>query len=104
MGDFNEDERKATAMEQATRQMLREQVDDILLKLTERERQILQMRYGLTDDQPRTLEEVVKAFGITRQGIRQIETRILRKVRYARYRASQLSGYLEGPSEGKVTA
>ena len=75
LGDFIEDERTATPMEEASRQMLKEQVEDILGKLTERERQILQMRYGLTDDRPRTLEEVAKAFGITRERIRQIETR-----------------------------
>jgi RNA polymerase primary sigma factor len=80
--EFTKDERTATPMEEASRQMLREQVDDILLKLTERERQILQMRYGLTDDRPRTLEEGTKAFGITRERIRQIETRILRKLRH----------------------
>src|SRR5205085_316785 len=76
-------------------EMLTEQVDDILAKLTERERHILQMRYGLTDDRPRTLEEVARAFGITRERIRQIETRILRKLRYARYGASKLRGYLD---------
>src|SRR5207247_3569987 len=74
LGDFIEDERTATPMEEASRQMLREQVDDILLKLTERERQILQMRYGLTSDRPNTLEEVAKACGITSERIRQIET------------------------------
>ena len=95
LGDFIEDDRAATPMEEASRQMLKEQVDDILCKLTERERQILQMRYGLTDDRPRTLEEVAKAFGITRERIRQIETRILRKLRYARYGASKLRGYLD---------
>lgn len=95
LGDFIEDERAATPMEEASRQMLKEQVDDILGKLTERERQILQMRYGLSDDRPRTLEEVAKAFGITRERIRQIETRILRKLRYARYGASKLRGYLD---------
>lgn len=95
LGDFIEDERTATPMEEASRQMLKEQVDDILGKLTERERHILQMRYGLMDDRPRTLEEVAKAFGITRERIRQIETRILRKLRYARYGASKLRGYLD---------
>jgi RNA polymerase primary sigma factor len=95
LGDFIEDERTATPMEEASRQMLKEQVDDILCKLTEREREILTMRYGLRDDRPRTLEEVAKAFGITRERIRQIETRILRKLRYARYGASKLRGYLD---------
>lgn len=95
LGDFIEDERTGGPEEEASRQMLKEQVDDILRKLTERERQILQMRYGLTDDRPRTLEEVAKEFGITRERIRQIETRILRKLRYARYGASKLRGYLD---------
>jgi RNA polymerase primary sigma factor len=95
LGDFIEDERTGGPEEEASRQMLKEQVDDILRKLTERERQILQMRYGLVDDRPRTLEEVAKEFGITRERIRQIETRILRKLRYARYGASKLRGYLD---------
>ena len=95
LGDFIEDEQTATPMEEASRQMLKEQVQDILDKLTDRERQILQMRYGLSDDKPRTLEEVAKEFGITRERIRQIETRILRKLRYARYGAGKLRGYLE---------
>jgi RNA polymerase primary sigma factor len=95
LGDFIEDERTGGPEEEASRQMLKEQVDDILRKLSDRERQILQMRYGLTDDRPRTLEEVAKEFGITRERIRQIETRILRKLRYARYGASKLRGYLD---------
>ena len=95
LGDFIEDERTATPMEEASRQMLKEQVEDILSRLNEREQQILKMRYGLTDDRPRTLEEVAKAFGITRERIRQIETRILRKLRYARYGANKLRGYLD---------
>jgi RNA polymerase primary sigma factor len=95
LGDFIEDERTGAPEEEASRQMLKEQVEDILSKLTERERQILQMRFGLTDDRPRTLEEVAKEFGITRERIRQIETRILRKLRYARYGASKLRGYLD---------
>jgi RNA polymerase primary sigma factor len=95
LGDFIEDERTGGPEEEASRQMLKEQVDDILNKLTPRERDILTMRYGLKDDRPRTLEEVAKEFGITRERIRQIETRILRKLRYARYGASKLRGYLD---------
>jgi RNA polymerase primary sigma factor len=95
LGDFIEDERTGGPEEEASRQMLKEQVDDILRKLTDREREILTMRYGLKDDRPRTLEEVAKEFGITRERIRQIETRILRKLRYARYGASKLRGYLD---------
>ncbi len=95
LGDIIEDEHTGAPEEEASRQMLKEQVQDILSKLTPRERDILQMRYGLTDDRPRTLEEVAKEFGITRERIRQIETRILRKLRYARYGASKLRGYLD---------
>ncbi len=95
LGDFIEDERTDAPEEEASRQLLKEQVEDILRKLTERERQILQMRYGLTDDRPRTLEEVAKAFGITRERIRQIENRILRKLRHGRSGASKLRGFLD---------
>ncbi|HET6313614.1 MAG TPA: sigma-70 family RNA polymerase sigma factor, partial [Chloroflexia bacterium] len=76
-------------------QMLKEQVEDILSKLTERERKILEMRYGLADDRPRTLEEVAREFNITRERIRQIETRMRRTLRAARYGASKLKGYLD---------
>ncbi|MDQ6693736.1 MAG: sigma-70 family RNA polymerase sigma factor [Chloroflexota bacterium] len=95
LGDFIEDETTGAPEEQASRQMLKEQVEDILSKLNDRERKILEMRYGLADDRPRTLEEVAKEFNITRERIRQIETRILRKLRYARYGASKLKGYLD---------
>jgi RNA polymerase primary sigma factor len=95
LGDFIEDESTGAPEEEASRQMLKEQVEDILSKLTERERKILEMRYGLADDRPRTLEEVAREFNITRERIRQIETRILRKLRYARYGASKLKGYLD---------
>ncbi len=94
LGDFIEDEHTGAPEEEASRQMLKDQVEDILKKLNDRERQILQMRYGLMDDRPRTLEEVAKEFGITRERIRQIETRILRKLRYNRG-ANKLKGYLE---------
>jgi RNA polymerase primary sigma factor len=94
LGDFIEGE-DTPPEEEASRQLLKEQVDDILRKLTERERDILTMRYGLKDDRPRTLEEVAKYFGITRERIRQIETRILRKLRYNRFGASKLRGYLD---------
>ncbi|MEA2573795.1 MAG: polymerase primary sigma factor [Chloroflexia bacterium] len=95
LGDFIEDESTGAPEEEASRQMLKEQVEDILSKLTDRERKILEMRYGLADDRPRTLEEVAREFNITRERIRQIETRILRKLRYARYGASKLKGYLD---------
>ena len=94
LGDIIQGE-EALPEEEASRQLLKEQVEDILRKLTERERDILTMRYGLKDDRPRTLEEVAKYFGITRERIRQIETRILRKLRYNRFGASKLRGYLD---------
>ncbi len=95
LGDFIEDETAGAPEEEASRQMLKEQVEDILSKLTDRERKILEMRYGLADDRPRTLEEVAREFNITRERIRQIETRILRKLRYARHGANKLRGYLD---------
>ena len=94
LGDFIEDEHTGAPEEEASRQMLKDQVEVILKNLNERDRQILQMRYGLTDDRPRTLEEVAKEFGITRERIRQIETRTLRKLRYNNG-AKKLKGYLE---------
>jgi RNA polymerase primary sigma factor len=94
LGDFIEDERTGGPEEEASRQMLKEQVDDILRKLTDRERQILQMRYGLTDDRPRTLEEVGHEFGVTRERIRQIEAKALRKLRHPT-RSKKLKDYLD---------
>jgi RNA polymerase primary sigma factor len=93
--DFIEDERTGAPEEEASRQMLKEHVEDLLKKLSERERDILTMRYGLKDDRPRTLEEVAKAFGITRERIRQIETRILRKLRFRSSGANKLRSYLD---------
>ncbi|MEO8287000.1 MAG: sigma-70 family RNA polymerase sigma factor [Chloroflexota bacterium] len=92
--DFADNELNEHPEEEAARQSLKYQMDTMLWQLTDRERQILQLRYGLIDDHPRTLEEVAKEFGITRERIRQIETRVLRKLRYARYGASKLRGYL----------
>ena len=80
----------------------REQIGDILGRLTEREQQILKMRYGLTDGRPHTLEEVARAFGITRERIRQIETRILRKLRRDRFSAADLSGYPDYAWRGEM--
>ena len=93
--DFIEDEGMGAPEEEASRQMLKEHVEDLLKKLSERERDILTMRYGLKDDRPRTLEEVARAFGITRERIRQIETRILRKLRFRSSGANKLRSYLD---------
>ena len=94
MGDFIEDERLATPAEAAAQTMLREQIDEVLDKLPERERKIIQLRYGLKDGKYRTLEEVGVEFGITRERIRQIEAVALRKLRHP-HLGKKLRGYLD---------
>ena len=94
MGDFIEDDRVATPAEAATATMLREQLEEVLCKLPERERKIIQLRYGLNDGKYRTLEEVGVEFGITRERIRQIEAVALRKLRHP-HLGKKLRGYLE---------
>jgi RNA polymerase primary sigma factor len=94
MGDFIEDERLATPAEAAAQAMLREQIEEVLDKLPERERKIIQLRYGLKDGKYRTLEEVGVEFGITRERIRQIEAVALRKLRHP-YLGKKLRGYLD---------
>ncbi len=94
LGDFIEDDRIATPMEEASRQLLREEVRKVLQHLNERERKIIELRYGLNDGKQRTLEEVAQEFKITRERIRQIETKILRKLRHQRFGGSKLQGYL----------
>ena len=78
----------------ASHQMLREQVEQVLNQLTERERRVLQLRFGLEDGHSRTLEEVGKEFGVTRERIRQIEVKALRKLRHPRL-GKKLRDYLE---------
>ncbi len=85
LGDFIEDEHNAPPIENATANILREQLEEALQKLPERERKIIQLRYGLTDGRYRTLEEVGREFGITRERIRQIEAKALRKLRHPHY-------------------
>jgi len=82
LGDFIEDREALEPMDAAAREMLRDQVKDALSKLTERERQVLEMRFGLADGTEHTLEEVGKAFNVTRERIRQIESKALRKLRH----------------------
>ncbi len=94
LADFIEDGRGTTPMESASQHILREQIDTVLQKLPERERRIIQLRYGLYDGHYRTLEEVGREFGITRERIRQIEARVLRKLRHP-YFGRGLRGYLE---------
>jgi RNA polymerase primary sigma factor len=94
LGDFIPDEGTLAPSEAATHQMLREQVEDVLASLTSRERRVLQLRFGLDDGRSRTLEEVGKEFGVTRERIRQIEAKALRKLRHPS-RSKKLRDYLE---------
>ncbi|MFM9107805.1 MAG: RNA polymerase sigma factor RpoD [Chloroflexota bacterium] len=94
LGDFIEDNKVLAPAEAASRQMLKEQMEDVLGTLSERERQVLAMRFGIEDGRSRTLEEVGKEFGVTRERIRQIEAKALRKLRHPS-RSKKLKDYLE---------
>ncbi|MBI4284432.1 MAG: sigma-70 family RNA polymerase sigma factor, partial [Chloroflexi bacterium] len=94
LGDFIEDANTLPPSDAATRQLLREQIDEVLGTLTPRERRVLQLRFGLEDRRSRTLEEVGKEFGVTRERIRQIEAKALRKLRHPT-RSRRLKDYLE---------
>jgi RNA polymerase primary sigma factor len=93
LGDVIEDSRAPEPLETATRTLMREQVDDVLASLDRREREVLKLRFGLEDGRSRTLEEVGREFGVTRERIRQIEGHALRKLRYHR-RSEKLRDYL----------
>jgi RNA polymerase primary sigma factor len=82
LGDFIEDVEAQEPMDAAAREMLREQVKNALAVLSERERDVLEMRFGLLDGKDHTLEEVGQAFNVTRERIRQIEAKALRKLRH----------------------
>lgn len=94
LGDFIEDEDAAAPAEMATRAMLAEAVREVLGELNEREREVMSMRFGLDGDRPRTLEDVGKAFGVTRERIRQIEAKTLAKLRHPQ-RSQRLKDFLE---------
>jgi len=94
LGDFIEDESMPQPLELASQELLKSQIGDALDKLTERERKIIILRFGLEDGRFRTLEEVGREFGITRERIRQIEAKALRKLRHPSY-SRKLRGYLE---------
>jgi RNA polymerase primary sigma factor len=93
LADFIEDETIPGPVDAASRQLLKEQVRSALNVLTDRERQVLEMRYGLKDGQDHTLEEVGQHFQVTRERIRQIEAKALRKLRHPT-RSRQLRDYL----------
>ncbi|PZG36197.1 RNA polymerase sigma factor RpoD [Spongiactinospora gelatinilytica] len=94
LGDFIEDADAVVPMEAAAFIMLQDQLDDILATLSEREQRIIQLRFGLSDGHPRTLEEVGREFGVTRERIRQIESKTLAKLRHPT-RAQMLRDYLD---------
>jgi RNA polymerase primary sigma factor len=94
LGDFIEDPSALAPAEAASQQLLREQVEDVLASLTSRERRVLQLRFGLEDGRSRTLEEVGREFGVTRERIRQIEAKALRKLRHPS-RSRKLKDYLD---------
>jgi RNA polymerase primary sigma factor len=94
LGDFIEDQKALAPADAASQQMLKEQMERVLGQLSERERKVLELRFGLEDGRARTLEEVGKAFGVTRERIRQIEAKALRKLRHPT-KSRQLRDYLE---------
>ncbi len=96
LGDFIEDGEAIVPPDAASFSMLQEQLSNVLDGLSERERKVIELRFGLTDGHPRTLEEVGREFGVTRERIRQIESKTLCKLRHPS-RSSKLRDYLELP-------
>lgn len=94
LGDFIEDEDAPAPASAALFILLKEQLDDVLDTLTDREKRVLELRFGIEDGRPRTLEEVGKEFGVTRERIRQIEAKALRKLRHPS-RSKKLKDYLD---------
>ncbi|MER5989785.1 RNA polymerase sigma factor [Streptomyces viridosporus] len=94
LGDLIEDGDAASPVESAAFLLLREHLEAVLSTLGERERKVVQLRYGLVDGRPRTLEEIGRIFGVTRERIRQIESKTLNKLRDHAF-ADQLRGYLD---------
>jgi RNA polymerase primary sigma factor len=94
LGDFIEDPKAQAPADAASHNMLKEQMDDVLGTLSDRERQVLTLRFGLEDGRARTLEEVGKEFNVTRERIRQIEAKALRKLRHPS-RSKKLKDYLD---------
>ena len=94
LGDFIEDHNALPPPDAASRQLLKEQINEVLSTLTPREQRVLQLRFGLEDGRSRTLEEVGREFNVTRERIRQIEAKALRKLRHPS-RSRRLKDYLE---------
>jgi RNA polymerase primary sigma factor len=94
LGDFIPDDEAVVPLERASFKLLQEQLESVLHTLTGREKEVIRLRFGLVDGQPRTLEEVGKKFGVTRERIRQIESKTLSKLRHPS-RSQKLRDYLE---------
>ncbi|WP_143812327.1 sigma-70 family RNA polymerase sigma factor, partial [Oenococcus oeni] len=94
LGDFIEDNEVESPIESTSDQMLKDQLEEVLGTLTEREENVLRLRFGLEDGKTRTLEEVGRVFGVTRERIRQIEAKALRKLRHPS-RSKQLKDFME---------
>jgi RNA polymerase primary sigma factor len=94
LGDFIEDSEAVVPLERASFRLLQEQLNTVLYTLSQREKEVIEMRFGLRDGQPRTLEDVGKRFGVTRERIRQIESKTLSKLRHPS-RSQKLRDYLE---------
>ncbi len=95
LGDFIKDENAAAPIDVAARHLLASAVGDVLVELSDREQEVVRLRFGLEDGRPRTLEEVGRQFGVTRERIRQIEAKTLAKLRHP-HRSDRLRDYLEG--------
>ena len=93
LGDFVPDERNMSPEEYATNEMLKDEISEVLLTLTEREEKVIRLRFGLEDGKSRTLEEIGQMFGVTRERIRQIESKALRKLRHPS-RSRKLKDYM----------
>lgn len=94
LGDFIEDKDATSPEQHASYELLKEQLEEVLDTLTDREENVLRLRFGLDDGRTRTLEEVGKVFGVTRERIRQIEAKALRKLRHPS-RSNQLKDFLD---------
>jgi len=101
VGDFIEDKSAENPSEVTSYSLLREKLSDVLTTLTERERKILEMRFGLLDGYERTLEEIGKMYNVTRERIRQIEAKALRKLRHPT-RVRHLQGFLDTPEPAEI--
>ena len=97
LGDFIEDNTSASPAEKAETRMLKEHLLEVLSSLTPRENEVIRKRYGLDDSRPKTLEEVGREFNVTRERIRQIEAKALRKLRHPN-RSEEHTSELQSPS------